>query len=183
MKFTPLDLPGLVLIEPRQFSDNRGYFFESYQQELFEQNGINCSFVQDNQSLSKKNVLRGLHFQVPPFEQGKLVRVIKGAALDVIVDIRKDSHSFGKYVSVLLNEENHHMLWIPPGFAHGFLSLTDDTIFYYKCTNYYNRSSEGGILWNDKELAIDWKAVNPIVSEKDLQLPSFKNLNSPFTIL
>lgn len=180
MKFTPLALPGLLLIEPRQFSDERGYFFESYQLELFAGNGIHSTFVQDNQSLSKKNVLRGLHFQAPPYEQGKLVRVIKGAALDVIVDIRKGSPVYGKYITVLLNDENHSMLWIPPGFAHGFLSLTDDTIFYYKCTNYYNRDSEGGILWNDKDLTINWQVENPIVSEKDLQLPSFKELNSPF---
>jgi dTDP-4-dehydrorhamnose 3,5-epimerase len=180
MKFTPLDLTGLVLIEPRQFSDERGYFFESYQQEVFLKHGIHSCFVQDNQSLSKRNVLRGLHFQAPPYEQGKLVRVIKGAALDVIVDIRKGSPTYGKHISVLLNEENHYMLWIPPGFAHGFLSLADDTIFYYKCTHYYHRESEGGILWNDANLAIDWQADDPIVSEKDMQLPLFKNLNSPF---
>lgn len=183
MKFTPLELPGLVLIEPRQFSDERGYFFESYQQKLFSENGIHNSFVQDNQSLSKKNVLRGLHFQSPPYEQGKLVRVIKGAALDVMVDIRKGSPTFGMHITVLLNEVNHHMLWIPPGFAHGFLSLADDTIFYYKCTNYYNHQSEGGILWNDKDLAINWNAENPIVSGKDLQLSLFKDLNSPFNFV
>lgn len=183
MKFTPLELPGLLLIEPRQFSDERGYFFESYQQELFARNGIHFAFVQDNQSLSKRNVLRGLHFQAPPYEQGKLVRVIKGSALDVIVDIRNGSPTFGKHITVLLNEENHFMLWIPPGFAHGFLSLTNDTIFYYKCTNYYNRESEGGILWNDNTLAINWQANNPIVSEKDLQLTAFKDLNTPFHYL
>lgn len=183
MKFTPLELPGLLLIEPRQFSDERGYFFESYQQQLFSDNGIHYTFVQDNQSLSKKNVLRGLHFQAPPFEQGKLVRVIKGAALDVIVDIRKGSPFYGKHVSVLLNEMNHYMLWIPPGFAHGFLSLADDTIFYYKCTNYYHRESEGGILWNDKDLSINWQSDNPVVSGKDRQLPSFGQLNSPFSFV
>lgn len=183
MKFTPLELPGLLLIEPRQFSDERGYFFESYQQELFAKFGIHNTFVQDNQSLSKRNVLRGLHFQAPPYEQGKLVRVIKGAALDVIVDIRKGSPAYGLHITVLLNEVNHSMLWIPPGFAHGFLSMEDDTIFYYKCTNYYNRESEGGILWNDKDLAINWQADNPIVSEKDLQLPPFNQLNTPFNFV
>jgi dTDP-4-dehydrorhamnose 3,5-epimerase len=180
MKFTPLELSGIILIEPHQFRDERGYFFESFHREIFLKNGIQYDFVQDNQSLSKKNVLRGLHFQSPPYEQGKLVRVIKGSALDVVVDIRKNSPTYGKHLTVILNEENHRMLWIPPGFAHGFLALMDETIFYYKCTGYYNRQAEGGIMWNDPLLAIDWKSDNPIVSEKDMQLPLFKDFQSPF---
>src|SRR5690242_9825374 len=139
MKFTPLPLDGLILIEPALYQDSRGYFFESYNQKLFEQNGIKLPFVQDNQSLSKKNVIRGLHFQEAPFEQGKLVSVIKGRVLDVAVDIRKSSSTFGKHVSVELSGENKKILWIPPGFAHGFSVLEDDTIFSYKCTNFYSK--------------------------------------------
>ncbi|MCC6385485.1 MAG: dTDP-4-dehydrorhamnose 3,5-epimerase [Bacteroidia bacterium] len=181
MKFSTLEIPGLLLIEPVLYSDPRGYFFESFQKNEFVKYGIRSDFVQDNQSLSGKNILRGLHFQAPPYEQGKLVRVIKGRALDVIVDIRKGSPAYGKYVQVMLSDKNHWMLWIPPGFAHGFLSCEEDTIFYYKCTNYYNRGSENGIIWNDTDLNIDWKTVKPEVSEKDLLLPPFNLLDSPFT--
>lgn len=143
--------------------------------------GIINEFVQDNQSLSQKNAVRGLHFQAPPHGQGKLVRVIRGAVYDVIVDIRRNSPTYGQHFGIELNEENFTMLWIPEGFAHGFSTLKDQTIFSYKCTSVYHKSSEGGILWNDPDLAIDWKIENPLLSEKDLALPVLKNFTTPFT--
>jgi dTDP-4-dehydrorhamnose 3,5-epimerase len=136
--------------------------------------------VQDNQSLSQKGVLRGLHFQNPPFAQGKLVRVIKGTALDVAVDIRKDSPTYGEHFAVELSEENKTAFWIPTGFAHGFVSLEDDTIFIYKCTGVYNKESEGALIWNDSDIAIDWRVKNPLVSDKDLVAGSFKDFESKF---
>jgi dTDP-4-dehydrorhamnose 3,5-epimerase len=173
-------IKGLVLILPDVFPDERGYFFESFQKEKFKSLGIDVEFVQDNESMSVKGVLRGLHFQVPPYAQGKLVRVVRGAALDVAVDLRKNSGTFGKWESVILSAENKLMLWIPEGFAHGFLTLEDNTIFQYKCTNYYNRESELGIIWNDPDLKIDWGIGNPTISEKDLRGLLFKNFKSPF---
>ena len=142
--------------------------------------GLNSNFVQDNESKSQKNVLRGLHFQKPPFAQAKLVRVIKGAVLDVAVDIRKDSPTYGEWESVELTEENKLMYWIPAGFAHGFLTLKDDTIFSYKCTNVYNKESEGSIKWDDSILNINWNIQNPIISEKDKKSPSFNGFITPF---
>jgi len=136
--------------------------------------------VQDNQSLSSKGVLRGLHFQNPPYAQGKLVRVIKGAVLDISVDIRKDSPTYGQYFSMELSEENKIVVWIPPGFAHGFATLEDSTIFTYKCTEVYNKESEGALLWNDKDLNINWEVNDPLVSEKDLVAGNFKNFASKF---
>jgi dTDP-4-dehydrorhamnose 3,5-epimerase len=136
--------------------------------------------VQDNQSLSQKGVLRGLHFQNPPFAQGKLVRVIKGSVLDVAVDIRKDSPTYGEHFSVELSEENKTILWIPPGFAHGFVTLEDDTIFIYKCTAVYNKESEGSLIWNDEDLNIDWRVVNPLVSDKDIQAGNFNDFTTQF---
>jgi dTDP-4-dehydrorhamnose 3,5-epimerase len=174
MKFTPLSIEGLVLIEPDVFKDSRGLFFESYNQSQFEKNGIRISFVQDNQSVSTKNVIRGLHFQVTPYEQGKLVTVVKGKVWDVAVDIRQNSATFGKHVTVELDEHNKKILWIPPGFAHGFSVLEDNTVFCYKCTNFYNKVSESGIRYDDTMLNIDWGISNPLVSEKDLQLMSFE---------
>jgi len=170
--FTPLE--GLVIIEPKIFHDDRGYFFESFNQSEFEKNGIQADFIQDNQSLSHKGVLRGLHFQNAPFEQGKLVRVTRGAVLDVAVDIRKKSKTLGKYLSFELNDSNHRMLWIPAGFAHGFATLEDNTVFNYKCTQFYSKDSESGIRFDDPDLNIDWKISNPILSDKDLQLLSWK---------
>jgi dTDP-4-dehydrorhamnose 3,5-epimerase len=180
MNIKKTDLPGLLVIEPRVFSDKRGYFFESYNLSLFKEAGLDVNFLQDNESMSAKGVLRGLHFQEPPFEQGKLVRVARGAVLDVSVDIRKDSPTFGKWLSYELSEQNKRMLWIPPGFAHGFISLSEDAIFIYKCTNLYNRESENSILWNDPELNIDWGIKNPLVSDKDKSAPLFRDLVSPF---
>ena len=147
---------------------------------MLKDNGVETNFVQDNQSLSQKGILRGLHFQAPPFAQGKFVRVIKGAVLDVALDIRKESDTYGKFVCVELTEKNYNMLYIPPGFAHGFETLADNTIFLYKCTNVYNKASEGGLFWNDPELGIQWQTKQALVSEKDELLPLFKNFNSPF---
>ncbi len=173
---TPIE--GLLVIKPDIFEDERGYFFESWSKKAFQD--ISLEFVQDNQSLSKKGVLRGLHFQNPPFEQGKLVRVIKGAVIDVAVDIRKNSITYGQYFAIKLSEENKKIFWIPPGFAHGFISLEDDTIFAYKCTQIYNKESEGSLLWDDSDLNIDWGLLNPLVSEKDMSAGSFKDFKSEF---
>jgi dTDP-4-dehydrorhamnose 3,5-epimerase len=180
MEVIPTDISGVFIVKPDVFADSRGYFFESYTREKFLAAGINANFVQDNESKSQKGVLRGLHFQKPPFEQGKLVRVIKGAVLDVVVDIRKASPTYGKWISVVLSEKNKSMCWIPPGFAHGFATLEDNTIFFYKCTNLYSRESEGSVLWNDPGLNIDWQVTAPILSEKDSKSPFFKDLDSPF---
>jgi dTDP-4-dehydrorhamnose 3,5-epimerase len=173
MQFLKTKLPGVFEIIPRIFEDDRGYFYETYNIELFKANGIPEEFLQDNQSFSKKGVIRGLHFQRAPFAQGKLVRVIKGAVLDVVVDIRPESPTFGKYESFLLTEENKKMVYLPEGFAHGFSTL-EDAIFSYKCTNVYHKASEGGIIYNDPDLNIDWQVSNPVVSDKDLELPSWK---------
>jgi dTDP-4-dehydrorhamnose 3,5-epimerase len=173
MQFRESFIKDLIEITPKLFHDERGFFFESYSQSVFKANGINAAFVQDNQSYSKKNVLRGLHYQTGAFAQGKLVRVIKGKALDVAVDLRKDSPTYGKYDSVILDDVKCNMLYVPEGFAHGFLAL-EETILTYKCTNVYNKSSEGGIIWNDPDLNIDWQAKDPIISEKDMELKYFK---------
>ncbi|MBV6485136.1 MAG: dTDP-4-dehydrorhamnose 3,5-epimerase [Flavobacteriales bacterium] len=180
MQFIETEIEGLLIIKPKIFEDERGHFFESYNKEVFNKNGLTVEFVQDNQSLSQKNVLRGLHFQAPPFAQGKLIRVIKGSVLDVAVDIRKKSSTYGKHMVVELSEYNKTMFYIPPGFAHGFLTLEDNTLFSYKCTNNYNKESEGSILWCDKDLKIDWGISNPILSEKDKESPLFNSFNSPF---
>ena len=158
MEVIKTEIDGLYIIEPRIFGDSRGYFFESYNaQEFAEKTGLKVDFVQDNESLSRYGVLRGLHFQKPPFAQSKLVRVIKGKVLDVAVDIRQGSPTYGKYVSVELSEENHRQFFISKGFAHGFSVLSDEVIFQYKCDNFYAPQSEGAIAWNDEDLAIDWK--------------------------
>lgn len=180
MEIINTEIEGLLIIQPKVFSDNRGYFFESYNKDVFTKNGIHVDFKQDNQSLSQAGVLRGLHFQAPPFDQGKLVRVITGAVLDIAVDIRKNSKTYGKHVSIELTEENKTMFYIPTGFAHGFLTLKDNTIFSYKCTNVYHKASEGCVLWNDEDLNIDWKINNPTLSEKDLIGTKFKEFKSPF---
>ncbi len=180
MEVIETKIKGLLIIKPKVFADTRGYFFESYNEDVFKQNGINVHFVQDNQSLSNAGVLRGLHFQAPPHDQGKLVRVINGAVLDIAVDIRKNSATYGQHVAIELNEENKTMFYIPSGFAHGFLTLRDNTIFSYKCTNLYNKASEGCILWNDRDLNINWNIQNPILSDKDLIGTPFKDFSSPF---
>jgi dTDP-4-dehydrorhamnose 3,5-epimerase len=175
MEFKETRIKGLFEITPKVHNDSRGYFFESYNESLFFQNGIKERFVQDNQSFSVKGVLRGLHFQNDPYAQGKLVRVVSGAVLDVVVDIRKDSPTFGQHESFLLSAENQKMVYIPAGFAHGFVTI-EDAVFSYKCTNLYNKASESGIIYNDPELNINWGVENPIVSEKDLVLPALKEL-------
>lgn len=180
MEVIETKIKGLLIIKPKVFSDSRGYFFESYNADVFKKNNILADFVQDNQSLSNSRVLRGLHFQAPPFDQGKLVRVINGAVLDVAVDIRKSSSTYGEHVSIKLTEENKTMFYIPPGFAHGFVTLRDNTIFSYKCTNVYHKDSEGCVLWNDKDLNINWNVENPTLSEKDITGTPFKNFTSPF---
>lgn len=181
MNWTKFDIEGLVLIVPRRFHDDRGYFFESFNEEKYKAVlGDSTVFVQDNISCSKKNVLRGLHFQLPPFTQGKLVSVLKGKVLDVAVDLRKDSPTYGQHAIVELSAENGLQFYIPPGFAHGFVSLEEDTLFSYKCTNYYSPSHEETLLWNDSKLGIDWKCVSPLVSAKDEIGKLFDTFVSPF---
>jgi len=180
MEIVETGIADLVIVKPTVYKDNRGYFFESYNKEVFSANGMEQNFVQDNESKSGKGVLRGLHFQKPPYTQGKLVRVIKGAVLDVAVDLRKSSATYGKWASVKLTEDNKWMFFVPPGFAHGFVTLEDDTIFFYKCTNIYNKASEGAIRWDDPDLNIDWGIENPLLSEKDKTAPLFDGFESPF---
>ena len=169
MNIITTEIEGLLILEPKVFGDERGYFFESFSQREFEEKVCKTVFVQDNESKSGYGVLRGLHFQKPPFEQAKLVRVVKGKVLDVAVDIREDSPTFGKHVSVELSEENKRQMFVPRGFAHGFAVLSEEAIFQYKCDNYYMPQAEGGILWNDPALNIDWKIPmeDVILSEKD----------------
>lgn len=162
-----------MIIEPNIFEDDRGYFYESYNRDEFYNKGIEDVFVQDNQSLSQKNVLRGLHFQKPPFSQAKLIRVVQGSVLDVAVDLRKNSKTYGQHFATELSADNKRSFYIPEGFAHGFLTLEDNTIFSYKCSNFYNSASEDAILWNDKDLNINWGIDNPILSEKDKQAQFF----------
>ena len=174
MKFTPLAIPEVVLIEPKVFGDSRGFFLESFKQDLFnEATGTNSEFIQDNHSRSSKGVLRGLHYQLPPFAQGKLVRVITGSVFDVAVDIRRGSSTFGKWVGAELTAENHKQLWIPPGFAHGFVVLSDTADFVYKTTAYYAPQTDRGILWNDKDIGIEWPQLDiPFsLSDKDQKQP------------
>jgi dTDP-4-dehydrorhamnose 3,5-epimerase len=173
-------ISGLKLLQPNIFQDARGYFFESYNYETFKNLGIEDVFIQDNQSFSKKNVIRGLHFQAPPFAQAKLVRVIKGTVLDVAVDLRKNSPTYGQHFSVVLNEENQLQLYIPAGFAHGFATLEENTIFAYKCSNIYHKDSERSIIFNDKDLNINWNIEHPVVTDKDLQGVCFEGFISPF---
>lgn len=178
MSSTPIE--GLIVIRPKVFIDERGSFSETYNSQSFQSAGIKCNFVQDNQSISHKNVVRGLHFQAPPFAQAKLVRVVSGSVIDVAVDIRKNSPTYGQHYSILLSAENGVQLFIPEGFAHGFIALEDHTIFQYKCSNFYNKASEGSLLWNDPALNIQWTIENPIVSAKDVEAPVMTDLKSPF---
>lgn len=184
MEVIKTEIDGVVIIEPRIFKDARGYFFESFSEREFEEKVCKTTFVQDNESYSSYGVLRGLHFQKPPFTQSKLVRVIKGAVLDVAVDIRKGSPTYGKHVAVKLTEDNHKQLFIPRGFAHGFAVLSDEVLFQYKCDNFYAPQADGGIAWNDPDLNIDWQipADKVILSEKDTKHPRLKDYNSEFDI-
>jgi len=180
MEVTKTNFDGLLIMQSRIFKDDRGYFFEYFRKDVLKDYGVNVEFVQSNESQSQKNVLRGLHFQNPPFEQGKLIRVVKGAVLDVSLDIRKSSPNYGQWFAYELNEVNKTILWIPPGFAHGFLTLADNTIFQYECTNYYHKDSEGSIRWNDPTINIDWKIGDPIISDKDKFAPLFKDFVTKF---
>lgn len=182
MEVIKTNIEGVVIIEPRIFKDDRGYFFESFSQREFEEKVCKTTFVQDNESKSSYGVLRGLHFQKPPFAQSKLVRVIKGAVLDVAVDIRKGSPTFGQYVSVELTGENHRQFFIPRGFAHRFSVLSEEVIFQYKCDNFYSPQSEGAIAWNDPDLNIDWRipAEKVVLSEKDSKHPRLKDWQNMF---
>lgn len=175
-------LDGLVLIQPRVFTDNRGCFFESFNLDIFQEiTGQKQDFLQDNHSVSSLHVIRGLHLQAPPYEQGKLVRVVQGKVYDVAVDIRKGSPTYGQHYGVELSAENNLMLWIPPGFAHGFSVLENDTVFLYKCTKAYHKAAERTLLYSDPELKIDWKVKTAIVSEKDETGQPLKQFESPFS--
>jgi dTDP-4-dehydrorhamnose 3,5-epimerase len=187
MKITKTKIDELLIIEPDVFGDDRGFFVETYNKERYAENGIDVDFMQDNLSKSVKGVLRGLHFQKAPYAQGKLVQVINGSVLDVAVDIRHGCETFGQWVSIKLSEKNKKQFWIPEGFAHGFVALEDDTIFSYKCTNLYNKESEGAIMWNDEGLNIDWQLeqydiTEPIISEKDQKNIAFCNIDKDFVI-
>ncbi len=175
MKVTPTAIPDILLIQPKVFGDSRGWFQEAFQANRYREAGIDADFVQDNVSFSQKGVLRGLHFQEPK-PQGKLVYVIQGEVFDVAVDIRKDSPTFGRWVGEYLSSENHHQLWVPPGFAHGFCVTSDTALFAYKCSAYYNPKTEQCIRWDDPDLKVDWPIDNPAVSEKDRAGVAFKEL-------
>ncbi len=182
MKVTKTKIEGLLIIEPEVFGDERGFFVETYNKKRYQENGVEPEFVQDNLSKSAKGVLRGLHMQKKPYAQGKLVQVITGAVLDVAVDARLNSPTYGQWESVELSEENKKQFWIPEGFLHGFVSLRDNTIFSYKCTNLYNPESEVGVAWNDKDLNVDWQLDEygidkPIISEKDQRGIAFNKLD------
>ncbi|MAZ01088.1 MAG: dTDP-4-dehydrorhamnose 3,5-epimerase [Flavobacteriales bacterium] len=178
MKIINTPIEDLKVIELENFEDERGSFKETWNEKKI--NFIKTKFVQDNESLSKKNVIRGLHFQNPPYEQGKLVRVTYGSVIDVAVDLRKNSKTYGKHFSIELNDKNNYLFWIPPGFAHGFLCLQDNTVFNYKCTNYYNKNAEECLIWNDPDINIKWDTIEPIVSSKDLQGIRLKDFKSRF---
>ncbi len=180
MKVQPTPFEGLYVIEPRIFQDARGYFFESWNKKTFAGLDIPAEYVQDNQSGSVANVIRGLHFQVPPHAQGKLVRVLKGAVLDVVVDLRRNQPTYGKHFKIMLEAGQHKMVFIPEGFAHGFRTLQDDTVFFYKCTSGYHKAAERTIRWDDPELQINWETDDPLLSEKDRTAPLFSDFDSPF---
>lgn len=181
MIFSTTDIEGLVIIETKKFVDDRGYFFESYQHQKFSDFiGEEITFVQENESMSSLHVVRGLHFQKPPYAQGKLVRVSFGRVIDVVVDIRSNSATYGKTFAIELSQENGKQLWIPEGFAHGFVSLEENSLLNYKCTNYYNQPSEDAIAWDSSTLDIYWGVENPIVSEKDQIAKDFSTFASPF---
>jgi len=182
MKLEPTFIDDLVVLTPTVFEDERGYFFESYSKSKLLASGVTIDFVQDNQSFSKRGTLRGLHYQNPPFAQTKLVRVLQGEIMDVAVDLRKDSPTYGKHFGIVLSSENKKQLLVPQGFAHGFSVLSETAVVSYKCDQYYNKLSEGGIRYDDASLPIDWRMdlATAIVSEKDLILPNFENCNSQF---
>lgn len=173
-------IKGLLVIEPDIFEDERGYFFESFNEKKYAEIGILEKFVQDNQSFSKKGTIRGLHYQVGDFSQGKLVRVVSGSVIDYAVDIRFGSPTFGKYIEIELSSKNQKQMWIPIGFAHGFEAIEDNTILEYKCTSFYSKEHERSIIYNDSIINIQWKEQNPIVSKKDLKSNYFKDIKKDF---
>ncbi|MFZ6052634.1 dTDP-4-dehydrorhamnose 3,5-epimerase [Halocola ammonii] len=181
MKIEKTAIRDVLIIEPRVFADERGYFFESFNRKTFvEKTGMDIDFVQDNESMSGAHVLRGLHFQEPPHAQDKLVRVVQGSVLDVVVDLRQGSPTYGKFEKCLLSAENKRQFFVPKGMAHGFLTLEPNTIFSYKCSDYYHPETENGIAWNDPEIGIDWEVEKPLLSEKDQQAMSLSKFRSPF---
>jgi dTDP-4-dehydrorhamnose 3,5-epimerase len=182
LKITETGFDGLLLLEPDVFSDSRGYFVETYNFKTWLGAGIDCTFVQDNQSLSVKDIVRGLHFQKPPYAQAKLVRVIHGSVQDVVVDLRQNSKTYGKVYSTVLSSKNFAQLYIPKGFAHGFATLEDNTLLMYKCSDYYRPDAEDGLPWDDKDLAINWQTENPILSERDKKFRPFAEFESLFTM-
>ncbi len=177
MKFTPTAIPDVILIEPDVFRDARGSFFEIYRRDLFQKNGIQTDFVQDNQSYSLKGALRGLHYQIAPKEQAKLVRVVRGEVFDVVVDIRPGSRTFGRFVAETLSDKNRKMLFVPAGFAHGYVTLSDEAEFLYKVSELYSPSHERGLRWDDKDLGIPWPKLDKayLLSDKDKLYPGLKN--------
>ncbi len=180
MQVTKTFIEGLLVIQPTVFNDARGYFYEPYNKKAFAEIGVGEEFVQDNQSFSQKGVIRGLHFQNPPHAQAKLLRVIQGSIWDVAVDIRKSSPTYGKYFGVELSAANKTIFYVPKGFAHGFLTLEDDTMLLYKCSDFYNKASEESIIWNDPEIAIPWNISDPVLSEKDQNGKKLMNFASQF---
>ena len=175
MRISETKIPGVLVFEPAVFSDDRGLFMETWSRQRYHDAGISAAFVQDNVSVSKKGTLRGLHYQHPQ-DQGKLVQVLTGLVFDVAVDIRLGSDTFGRSVSITLSDSNHKQVYIPPGFAHGFCAMSDTAVFSYKCTNYYNASAEGGVLWNDPDLDINWPIDNPVLSTKDARYSRLKDI-------
>jgi len=182
MNFIPTPIPGLIIVEPQVWKDERGFFIETYNEKPFRAHGITTAFVQDNLSCSRRGVLRGMHAQAGENAQGKLVRVLRGSVLDVAVDIRKNSSTYGQSFSITLDGHGGKSLWIPPGFLHGFLALEDDTLFAYKVTGFYDKGGEVGVRWDDPDIGIDWPLGESelIISEKDRQLPFLKEITSPF---
>ena len=182
MKIINPSIDGLLVIQPQAYNDERGYFYEAFRADILKKYGLKVEFVQDNFSKSKKNTIRGMHYQVGKNAQGKLCQAIMGKVLDVAVDIRFNSPTFGKYYKHELSEENHTIIWIPPGFAHGFAALSDEAVFMYRCTAYYSKEDERSILYNDPDININWQIENPLVSEKDKNAKRFKDIEHDFTI-
>lgn len=180
MQVTTTPIEGLLIIQPTVFPDARGYFYEPYNKKTFTEAGISDEFVQDNQSFSQKDVVRGLHFQNPPHAQAKLLRILQGSIWDVVVDIRKSSPTYGKYFGIELSAENKTIFYVPKGFAHGFVTLEDDTLLLYKCSDFYHKASEESLLWNDADLRIPWSVTNPVLSEKDNNGKKLKDFKSQF---
>ena len=180
MEFIKTNFDEVFIIKPKVFPDDRGYFFESFSERYFNEQGLFLNFVQDNISYSKKGTIRGLHYQVGEYAQGKLCQVISGSVLDVAVDVRFGSPTFGEHITAELSDENHNLIWIPPGFAHGFSVLSDTAVFHYKCTAFYSKTDERAILFNDPDLNIDWKVDAKNISEKDLKGKSFKEIDKDF---